>query len=364
MKVLILSCKTGQGHHAVANTIAETLDRRGHDCEVLDALSFISDRTAKIMSKGHSFIYCYCPEIFQAGYEAAERFPSTLGEKSVAYRFFARGSQSLYEYCQAGQFDAIVCTHVFASMMLTDVKRSYNFDCKSFFVATDYTRYPGVQDTQMDVYFIPDDKLADDYTEKTTVVSGIPVFQKFFTPLDKLTAKKQIGLDGDKKHILMMCGSMGCGPIEEMAQRIAEKMGQECVLSIICGTNQRLYQRLQASYKDSTCVNIYGFVNNIDQMMSSADVYVTKPGGISTTEAMIKGVPMVLVDAVAGCEDHNMRYFRNMGGAVAGKEPEKIAELCMELIADEDRRERMTVQLTKNSKNGAAIICDWLQENV
>lgn len=363
MKVLILSCKTGQGHNAVANAIAETLDRRGHDCEVLDALSFVSDRTARVMSWGHSFIYCYCPEVFQAGYEAAERFPSTLSEKSVAYRFFARGSQSLYEYCQAGKFDAIVCTHVFASMMLTDVKRNYSFDCKSYFVATDYTGYPGVRDTQMDVYFIPDERLADDYDGKTVITSGIPVFQKFFVPLDKPKAKQLIGLPAEKKHILMMSGSMGCGPIEEITQKIVEKMSKDSALSIICGTNQRLYQRLMDRYGNNESVKIYGFVQNIDQMMAATDVYVTKPGGISTTEAMVRGLPMVLVDAVAGCEDYNMRYFRNMGGAVAGMEPEKIAQLCMELVENENRRERMTVQLEKNCKNGAQIICDYLQEN-
>ena len=363
MKVLILSCKTGQGHNSVANAIAETLDARGHVCEVLDALSFVSDRTAKFMSWGHSFIYCYCPEVFQVGYEAAERFPSALGEKSVAYRFFARGSQSLYEYCIEEGYEAVVCTHVFAALMLTDVKRSYNLDCKSYFVATDYTSYPGVQDSQMDVYFIPDDTLTSAYGEKKTVTSGIPVYQKFFDGAKKEEAKAALGLPQESQHILMMCGSMGCGPIEELAERIVSKMNEDCVLSIVCGTNQRLYQRLVKLFEGDSRVRVHGFVQNIHQMMTASDVYVTKPGGISTTEAMAKGLPMVLVDAVAGCEDYNMRYFRNMGGAVAAKEPEKIAQLCMELITNSNRRDRMAAQLEHNSKNGAVIICDYLQEH-
>ena len=361
MNILILSCKTGQGHHSVANAIAQTLEDRGHCWEILDALSFISDRTAKFMSWGHSFIYCHCPEVFQVGYEAAEKHPKVLAEGSAAYWLFARGSQDLYEYCKEQQFDAIICTHVFAALMVTDVKRTYGFEIKSYFVATDYTSYPGVQESQMDVYFIPDDRLAEAYAGKKTVTSGIPVYQHFFRTEEKAAAKQALGILPKQQHILVMCGSMGCGPMEEIARYITDGMEKNCTMSIVCGTNQRLYHRLTEAYQHHPQVQVHGFVQNVPQMMAAADVYVTKPGGISTTEAMAEGLPMVLVDAVAGCEDYNMRYFRDLGGAEASKEPERIAGLCLELISNPSRRDRMSAQLLKNRKNGAVIICDYLQ---
>lgn len=363
MKILILSCNTGQGHNSVANAIAEMLDARKISWQMEDALSFVSDRTSKFMSWGHSFLYCHCPEVFQVGYEVAERHPQALSEGSVAYRFFARGADDLYEFCRAHEFDTVICTHVFAALMLTEVQRTHELPVKSYFVATDYTSYPGVQDSQMDVYFIPDDRLRDAYGDKFTVTSGIPVYQQFFQAMDKAEAKQALGLSPWTRHILIMCGSMGCGPMEEIAQQIAGSMADDCVVSIICGTNRRLYRKLTEEYRDDPRVQIYGFVHDVHKMMASADIYVTKPGGISTTEAMAQGLPMVLVDAVAGCEDYNMDYFREMGSAEASKDPKRLAQLCLELIANTSRREEMAAQLLKNRKNGARIICDYLQEH-
>lgn len=361
MKVLILSCSTGQGHNSVANAIAETLDARGHTWEMEDALRFVSDLTSKFFSRGHSFLYCHFPELFQVGYGAAERFPAALAEGSVAYRFFARGAEDLYEYCKQAQFDAIICTHVFAAMILTEVRSSWELPAKCYFVATDYTVYPGVQDTRMDAYFIPDDRLAGAYTDKHTVTSGIPVYQQFFQVLDKKKAKQSLGISPEKAHILVMCGSMGCGPMEDIAQRIAKGMGESCTLSICCGTNRRLYRKLAELYRNDSQVQVYGFVQDVQRMMAAADVYVTKPGGISTTEAMSQGLPMVLVDAVAGCEDYNMRYFRELGAAVAAKEPQEIAGLCLDLVEDLPRRQAMSRTLLAFRKNGAQIVCDYLQ---
>ena len=361
MKVLILSCKTGQGHHSVANAVLEELENRGHTCEVLDALAFLGDRTARLMSWGHSFVYCHMPKAFQKGYEVAERHPAALENGSLAYRYLARGSDDLCGYIQAEQFDAVVCTHVFAALMFTDVKRRHGFSVTSCFVATDYAGYPGVDDTEMDIYFIPDDAMEMDYREKPCLVSGIPVRQTFFSSIPLEEAKEAAGIDPDKKHIVMMCGSMGCGPMEELTKCIAGRMGENCVLSVICGTNQRLHQKLTDNFGGSSRVQVLGFVQNISQLLDSADVYVTKPGGISTTEAMAKGLPMVLVDAVAGCEDYNMRYFRGIGGAVGSKEPERLASLCMELLENPARRARMSAQLLKKSRNGAKAICDYLE---
>ncbi len=363
MNVLILSCNTGQGHNSVANAIAETLDARGHTWEMEDALRFVSDLTSKFISRGHSFIYCHCPELFQVGYGAAERHPQALGEGSVPYRFFALGAKNLYEYCMVQDFDVIVCTHVFAAMMLTEIRNNWPFSAKCCFVATDYSGYPGVQDTRMDTYFIPDDALTEAYGDKPTVTSGIPVYQQFFQITKKQDAKKALGIDPHAQHILVMCGSMGCGPIEDIVDLLSKSISGNCVLSVICGTNRRLYRKLTDLYQSNPRVQIHGFVQNVQKVMSSADVYVTKPGGISTTEAMAQGLPMVLVDAVAGCEDYNMHYFQELGSAVAAKDPKEIAALCLDLIGDLARQTAMTQKLLACRKNGAQIICDHLEQN-
>jgi len=342
----------------------ETLENRGNTCEIVDALGFISERTSKFVSWGHSFIYCHCPSVFSVGYGVTEKHPKMLGEGSMAYWLFGRGSEDLYNYCQEHCFDAVICTHVFAALMLTDMQRAYNYSIKSYFVATDYSTYPWAPACTMDAFFIPAESVAESFGDGVTVTTGIPVYQRFFQELDKTEAKKALNIAEYKKHILVMCGSMGCGPIEEITKRIVSGMTDSCVLSIICGTNERLYNRLSTAYQSNPNVIIHGFVRNVHEMMSAADIYVTKPGGISTTEAMAKGLPMVLVDAVAGCEDYNMHHFQEIGGAVASKEPKEIAELCLELLENDAQREQMRQNLLRNRKNSAVIICDYLQEHL
>jgi len=364
MNVLILSCNTGQGHNSVADAIAEVVEDRGHQCEVVDALRFISDRTSKIMSWGHSFIYCHCPKVFTVGYSVAEKHPKSLDEGSPAYWLFARGSEDLYAYCKEQNYDAIICAHVFSALMLTDVRNNYDYNVPGYFVATDYTSYPGVQWSVLDSYFIPDENLSGDYEGKSTVVTGIPVQQRFFKEMDRAAIRQSLGIPEDKQYVLMMCGSMGCGPMTDVTKRIVSGMDENTVLSIVCGTNQRLYNRLSSAYEDNPQVIVHGYVQNIPQMMAAADICVTKPGGISTSEAMTMGLPMVLVDAVAGCEDYNMHYFQDLDGAVAAKNPKEIAELCLELLADKDRLAKMRRNLLAHRKNGAAIICDYLLEQM
>lgn len=363
MNILILSCNTGQGHNSVAHAIAETLDARGHSWELEDALGFISHTVSKVISRGHSFIYCHCPELFQAGYGAAERHPNTLSDKSVTYKFFALGARDLYDYCMAHDFDVIICTHVFASMMLTEIRNNWPLSAKCYFVATDYTSYPGVQDTRMDTYFIPDDRLADAYAGKATITSGIPVYQQFFNTMDRKAAKSALGLNPDSQHILVMCGSMGCGPMEDIVEYLNRGMETGCSLSVICGTNRNLQRKLSEKYRENPHVHIHGYVQNVPEFMSSADVYVTKPGGISTTEAMAHGLPMVLVDAVAGCEDYNMHYFEELGSAVSAKAPKDIGQLCLDLVQDAPRRAAMSQAMLTARKNGAQIICDYLEQH-
>ncbi len=360
MKVLILSCSTGQGHNAVSQAIAQQFHTRGTHCEVVDSLQFISNRTARFLSWGHSFMYCHLPKLFRTGYGAAERHTSIWEEGSAVYRFFAKGAQDLRDYCVENCFTHVICAHIFSALMMTEAKRWMSSSVQTYFVGTDYTCYPGIQDSKLDLYFIPDASLAADFVGKQTMAVGIPLRQEFYQRRDRAVAKQKADIPPDQLHVLMMCGSMGCGPMEKLAELIAQRMGPGCELSVVCGKNRSLYEKLIQAHGHMPNVHIHGFVDNIPELMDSADVYVTKPGGISTTEAMAKGLPMVLVDAVAGCEEHNMRFFVQMGAAVGAKDPRRIAVHCLRLLRNEKKRAAMEQVLLENSKNGAKEICDHI----
>lgn len=360
MSVLILSCSTGQGHNSVAEAIREALEAQGEACEIVDALRFISERTARFMSWGHSFVYCHIPRLFTAGYGAAERHTHALEEGSAAYRFFARGAEELYNYCASGGYETILCTHVFSALMYTEAKKKGFLPASSYFVATDYTCSPGTLDSDLDGYFIPDRIVAPQFRPKILYPVGIPIRRSFFSTFSQQDAKHMLGIPADHSHILMMCGSMGCGPIEEIVELLMTQMPSHCELTVVCGKNQRLKEQLDAAAGQDGRIHIRGYVDNVPLLMDASDLYITKPGGISTTEAMAKGLPMVLVDAVAGCEEHNMRFFTELGGAVAAKKAEEITALCLMLLNEPEHRRRMSDALLSRGKNAAQRIAEHI----
>ena len=182
--------------------------------------------------------------------------------------------------------------------------------------------------------------------------------------MGKEQAKQKLGIDPAHTHLLMMCGSMGCGPMEKLAKLLSEQMCNDMELSIVCGTNEKLKNELTEQFGTIRNIHIRGFVQDISTVMDSADLYLTKPGGLSTSEALAKCLPMVFVDAVAGCEEHNLNYFVSLGGAVTADTPEELADICVELLKDRDKRSEMSERLfCAFSGNAAQQIYQVLQED-
>lgn len=156
-----------------------------------------------------------------------------------------------------------------------------------------------------------------------------------------------------------MCGSMGCGPLKKMAKLLCEGMDETTELSIVCGTNKKLQQKLTKSFGCVTNIHIHGFVQDMSLVMDSADLYLTKPGGLSTTEAAAKKLPMVFIDIVSGCEAYNRNYFVDLGGAVTANTPEDAAHLCLELMNKKERLAQMKNALeVLPYQNAANYICE------
>jgi processive 1,2-diacylglycerol beta-glucosyltransferase len=122
-------------------------------------------------------------------------------------------------------------------------------------------------------------------------------------------------------------------------------MDKNMQLSVVCGSNKAMYNELTAYIPPADNVHIYGFCDNIPLLMDSAELLMTKPGGISVTEAAVKTLPMVLIDAVAGCEKPNMEYFVKNGYAITGNDPIETAESCMQLLSDDQSRREMAYAL-------------------
>lgn len=359
MRVLILSCNTGEGHNSCGKAIQEVFRENGIHCEMEDALRFISPRVSSAISFSFVKIYRYTPGLFRSSYQYLEKHPEMFKRKSKIYQFLSTGTERLYQFIEANQYDTVICPHVFSALMLTEVIRRYHVRLRTCFVATDYTCSPSCAQSDLDIYFIPDESLAEDFfhcgiPKEKLVASGIPIRKEFYEKQEQAEAKRKIGLAPGDRHLLIMCGSMGCGPIKKLVESIVQSMPDNCRVSVVCGTNHRLRQALEKAHSRNGHVKTYGYLQNIPAMMDSADLFLTKPGGISVTEATQKQLPMVFVDAVAGCESYNMRFYIYKGVACSADSTDALAVKTLSLLSDASKLEHMKTGFDAIHKGNAA----------
>ncbi len=366
MRILILSCNTGEGHNSAAKAIAEVLASRGVECEITDALSFWSPKISKFICDWHVRLYKRAPALFCAGYKMAEEHDPDPEDVSFLYTLMSQGAQRLYEAIVQGHYTVVICTHVFASLIMRRVQRDNPEAPQHYFVATDYTCSPYVAESQATMYMIPDEKLTEEFARsgiprERIVATGIPVRQIFFQPRQQAECRRALGIPTDRKVILLMCGSMGCGPMKRLAKRITELLPEKGMLVAICGRNERLYRDLQ-ELGELPNLRVVGFTREMPAYMDAADLMLTKPGGLSSTEAAAKRLPMIFVDAVGGCEGRNLEFYTRHRLADTAGSVEALAQLACATLGNPKRLAEMARTLQINfPHNGAVEICNLVQ---
>lgn len=317
MRILILSANTGGGHNSCARAIAEQLDRRSVEYEIADTLALISEKVSSFISWGHSYVYRKLPGLFGVGYRFEEKHPPRF-----IYEQCARGADGLQQKLVEGGFDAVICVHVFSGMMMTEVRARFGVSIPTYFVATDYTCSPGVSELKLDGYFIPHRMLLGEFVRNgisadRLFATGIPIGEQFYREEDKVAARRALGLPEEGRVVLLSCGSMGCGHLEREALRLFSRLPQDTSLVVLCGTNQKVYDELTA--QKSARLVVLSFTDRVADYMSAADLYITKPGGLTTSEAIAMRLPMIFINAVPGCETRNFEFLTHMGVACGAR---------------------------------------------
>ena len=357
MRILLLSANTGEGHNSTAKAIMEVLEQQEITCDLRDALACLSPRFSKYICSWHVRLYKHAPKLFDVGYRAMER-TADPEDPTPLYEILRFGTGKLCDILMAGDYDAVICVHPFSAMMMTYLRRSFPIKLPCFFVATDYTCSPTVEQCDMDGYFIPSQALSEEFVRagllpERLIPSGIPVRQAFYKKTEKGQARKTLGLPEDAFVVLLMCGSMGCGPIGKIAAELSEQMPGKAKVVAICGNNEKLYESLQ----EMPHLQAVGYTTKVPLYMDAADMIVTKPGGLSSTEAANKHLPMVLINAVGGCESRNFDFFLNRGFAVGSRGAEEVVALALALAQNDTARQKMAQGLQQGfSQNSSRII--------
>ena len=346
MRVLILTCNTGGGHNAVAAALAESFRRLGVSSDTADGLSFISQKASRFVSKWHTRFYRRYPKLYKAGYMSAENDAESNDRDNPVYRYMARGARRLDRAIQDGGYDAVVCVHVIPAMIMTELRRQHETGPVFCFVATDYTCSPTVGGCTPDICVIPHEELAEEFVScgiarETLLAAGIPVRAVFRERGDRAAARSELALPPEGRHIVLMSGSIGCGPMADIAAELEKRMERGDFASVLCGSNrQMLYALRRRGFRR---VEAVGFTNRVHRYMDSADVLVSKPGGISITEAGTRGTPLLLADMVGGCETRNQEFFHARGWAETCQ-PEDMADAALALLDRPERRQALVAQ--------------------
>ena len=370
MKVLILSCNTGQGHNTAGKAVLAELESRGIACEMLDALSFESKLTSKMVCDIHIQSVLHIPRLFGLGVSTAKKLDKISGKHSVCYVANTAYASALYEYITKNGYDTIVAPHVFPSEALTRIRRKYHdTNFRAYFIATDYTYPPFLGETDLDAYFIPHESLAHLFTEagipeEKLAVSGIPVANAFIERCDKPEARQKLGLPCEGNILLVMTGSMGFGSTETLVAELLARIPEHTSVVVMGGSNHKMKERLRAKYQNNPRLFVIDYTTEVSLYMDASDILFTKPGGLSSTEAAVKGIPTIHTKPVPGWEEENVAFFRDHGLSLSGKTMDDLVTEALYLLANPWVRESMVAaQNDTINKYAARDICRRLLED-
>ncbi len=367
MKTLILTCNTGEGHNSSAAAIKEVFEENGEHCDLRDSLRFSSGGLSGFIAFGHVCLYRHMPWLFNKGYNVTEKNGSYFKKGSLIYKILSSGTKNLYKYIVSNNIDNIICVHPFSALLVTEMRSKFNVDIPASIVATDYTCVPCTSDSDMDRYFIPHESLVDEFVncgipEEKILVSGIPVRKRFFGVNTKDNARNTLGLPKERKIVLICCGSMGCGPMKSISAELRNSSDDNSLTIVVCGNNKKLYNKL-IKYQ-SEKFYVVGYTDKMYEYMQACDIFVTKPGGVSTTESLTLSKPMVFINAVGGCEQRNYDFFAKFEYVVTTESNDSISKAAIELLNDFERRNELSMKI-KNEfgrKNGAEFVFSTLSK--
>ncbi len=366
MKALILSCNTGQGHNTAGRAVKEELNRRGIECQMLDALRFAKPKTSRRTTKVYVTTTTSFPSAFGLAYKAGGAI-SSARRKSPVYFANTFYGKVLYYYIKKEGFDCIVLPHLFPAEAITYIKKHYPLKASCFAVATDYTCIPFMEETDAEAYFIPSDELISEFADRgipreKLVPTGIPVFRKFMDRRDKMDTRLGLGLGTEGPVVLIMTGSMGFGNVSGMVERIGRGLPEDGRIIVLGGNNEKLKERLRRDFRGNKKVIVLDYTKQADLYMDMCDVLVTKPGGLTSTEAAAKGIPMVHSEPIPGCETKNADFFSRHGMSVLGKNEKEVGKWVLELLKNEAARRNMTeAQKHYINAKAASDICDYME---
>ena len=378
-KVLIMSASTGGGHNRAARAIKEelesrTIDNMSIECEIVDSLKLVNNTMDKVISRGYEKSALYTPKAYGSVYRFSETSLASKNEfkTNPLTSLMARKFKHLLNDSSP---DLIIGTHPFPMIALSTLKKNNNISLSESFyrsskvdippmisVLTDYTTHSTWIQNEIDYYIV-----GHEYVKELLVYEGvdsekvkafgIPVEKSFLSHRDRETVLTELGLSPEKLTVLLMGGSFGAGNIKETLEDLLT-VDRDFQILVITGRNEHLKDKL-SKMLDSTVHNknicLLGYTNKMNDILASIDVLISKPGGLTTTEALLNDVPMIVPYFIPGQEEENLDFLTNCGAALRTTKKYSLPVLLKVLIDDPSRLDSLRKNIKSIRKFNSAV---------
>ena len=370
-KVLIMSASTGGGHNRAARAIKEELTNKSVngitiDCEIIDSLKIVNGTMDKLISRGYEKSAKYTPKAWGGVYKLTETNLISRNEfKDNPLTSLV--SRKLKKLTEIKKPDLIIGTHPFPMIALSTLKRnsiSYaNNESNTFTeslhkyyenlnipplvtVLTDYTTHSAYIQNEIDYYiagheYVKELLIEDGIDSDKIKPYGIPVEKSFLSHRDRAVVLSELNLDPNKFTVLLMGGSFGAGSIKDTLSELIS-IDRDFQIIVVAGRNKSLKDKLdktialnQDNIDKKICV--LGFTDKMNDLLASVDILVSKPGGLTTTESLLKEVPMIVPYFIPGQEEENLDFLSNCGASLRTSKKYTLGIILKVLIDNPDR---------------------------
>lgn len=348
-RILILHASVGAGHTRAAQAVAAALALESPTTSVMtvDALDLARPLFKRAYGEGYLKLIEKAPSLFGMLFDLTDKPPKAGSFGDGVRRAVQRwGAGPMEALLRDGGWDAVVHTHFLAPEFVSGLRRRGRISAPQLTVVTDYDAHRIWAHEPTERYCVASSLAAASLRShgvpaSAIEVTGIPVMPSFSAPVDRTAARLAFGLSGAYPVVVQSSGGHGTGPVEETYRALlAASIPTELV--VVCGRNEAARARVAAIRPPGRHrVRVVGFTDRMRDLMAVADVLVTKPGGLTVSEALACGLPMALVSPIPGQEARNADYLLENGAAVKANSPAALSGKLEELLSSVTRLPEM-----------------------
>ena len=358
MFLTILSCNYGGGHRRVGEAVAAEWEAgTGGRAEIVDYFARFVHPVFDAVTK-FSYIQSVrrAPVMYGMFYKATgEIKPDSLVQRAINRMGFER----LDQYLRTERPDVVSCVHCTPAGTMSDLHISGRTTVPCLTVITDYVTHsqwihPGVQRYAVPSPSVRDGLLARGIPPERITATGIPIERKFLRSLDRQALMRKFGLVPGRPTVLVMAGAYAMlGGVGDVV-RVLARFPRPLQALVVCGHDRRMTEQVRARGAEGPHpFQVFGYVDNVEELMAVSDLLITKAGAVTVTEALTLRLPMLIYRPIPGQEEGNTAYLLEHGAALAPRTPAMLHEMLEQLLADPVRLQRMRQTASTLARPGA-----------